>query len=57
MRAKQIHKYRLILSATETQTDDNVIPIDAGKHSNVKDNVVVTTSTSTPTATVFPSNV
>jgi hypothetical protein len=57
MRAKQIHKYRLILSATETQTDDNVISIDGGKHSNVKDNVVVTASTSTPSATVFQSNV
>jgi hypothetical protein len=32
-------------SATVTQSDDNDVSINVGKHSNVKDNVVVTTST------------
>jgi hypothetical protein len=32
-------------SVIVAQSDDNDVPIDIGKHSNVKDNVVVTIST------------
>jgi hypothetical protein len=36
---------RQVNSTRVIQADDNVLSIDAGKHSNVKENVVVTTST------------
>jgi hypothetical protein len=53
MTETQIHTQLNIV--TLTQTDDNVVSIYSGKHSKVKDNVVVTTLT--PTATVTQSNV
>jgi hypothetical protein len=48
---------RQVNSTAVIQADDNVLSIDAGKHSQVKDSVIVTTSTSTLTATLTQSNV